>query len=630
MNDGVTRALLNTGAFSPGGSNGPQIKLLEIPAALQKQSVISGEVVASKDGNITLKTPQGNVVFQTDIAVAVGQKVTLKLQVVVQNAQQNLLVELTAVNNQPAKGASANPTASDPAVSNPQAGAPLPPKPDPVSVSTQSSQIPVPKVDVKTPQTVQEVLPSLPNDPKAVLPLLQAKIVELPKAVSQEALNVLMKEILNLPMQKPLPPTLQEGMVKLNQIMPLIAQAVPAQAALPPVATDVSDQNVLMSLTQLLRSAPTRTEAGQVTQQPQSLTSWPVQTLSLLQVINPGESLTPDLLTQLITKVMQLQAPSEGQVPMMPSAALILGQKPVPSLPAGVVPTLVLAVQPNTQQALVFITGIQKTAEAVPLLPGTVLIAAVPQQQAQTVPLNVSFASLLQNAPVPELLPLHPAVGDTWPALQHAWSDALAQQAMAPALAALMQQTIPSPTPQQMPPAMLFFMAALRMASPEAWLGGALGSALGDKLQQAEKTALIGQLSRDMQAIRAAMSDSTPDVWRPLPMPLQVNNDIMRVQWFYRHQYEDLPRNATPEETQENKKRRKTRFVLDVPKTRLGDIQIDGLMQDRNLDLILRTENMLGSEQEKAIRGRYNQALETAGIFGAINFQFGRQDYVQV
>lgn len=592
MNDGITRAILNTGLSVSGGSNAPQIKLLELPAALQKQNVISGEVVANKDGKISLKTPQGLVVFEANVNVVIGQKINLKLQVVMQNAQQNLLVEVTTLTGQPIKPS-------------------LPTPAQPITAQPLPAQTPTPNVQLS--DTVQN-MPALPADPFAEYPLLQTKTVQLPKTLSPEALKILLNEILNFPPQNPLPPTLQEGLEKIRQIMPLLSQfgTLPAMPQ-----NDVSEQNIILSLMQLVKTVPTTADKGQI-----NLASWPIENISLLQTILPGESLTKDTLVGLLNQLQNASNTAQEKL-TTPLTALVLGQKSVPSLPIAATPTLLLAFTPDMQQAMMFVTAMQKSSEA-HMLPGSVLLMNMPSTSLAgntTLPLT----ALLNSAAMPAVTPLHPGIGDTWPALQELWTDVLAQQAILPDVAASLKQTLPTPVAQQMPAAALFFLAALRQGMPSAWFGeGAI-----DKLQHAEKLALISQLGRDMQSIQNAM-DGPTDVWRPIPMPLQIGTELVRMQWFYRHQYEDLPSNHSSEEEEESKKRRKTRFILNVPQTRVGDLQLDGLMHEKNLDMILRTENTISSVMENAIRERYHQALETSGIVGGISFQAGRQQYVNV
>src|SRR5690606_10470765 len=216
---------------------------------------------------------------------------------------------------------------------------------------------------------------------------------------------------------------------------------------------------------------------------------------------------------------------------------------------------------------------------------------------------------------------LNPSFGVSWPALEQLFEEVLFNHAAPAESAALMRQTIPAPVAQQLPAAALLFLSILRPGKPGQWLGEALQA----KGISADKMALINQLSRDMQAIKNALTDPVPmDSWRPLPMPLQVGDHVVRLQWFYRHQDDET------DDPDTKPIGRKTRFVLDVPKTRLGDIQIDGLVQIKKLDVILRTESGMPSYMEKAIRERYNGALDLNGFSGGIHFQAGKHHYVHV
>jgi hypothetical protein len=259
-----------------------------------------------------------------------------------------------------------------------------------------------------------------------------------------------------------------------------------------------------------------------------------------------------------------------------------------------------------------------------PLLPGSLIVAALKPQVERT----TSFAVLPQElAPliIENFAPLHPSLGDNWPALDDLWQQIQSQTGSQQIIQNPVQQIIPSPTTQQLPPTMLFFMSILKNDFTGQWISEKHLAGI----EKLDKAALIKTLSQDLQAIKSRMEEAAPsDAWRPLPLPLQVGDQLVRLQWFYRHPEDNYERSSREEETTD--KKRKTRFLLNVPKTMLGDLQIDGLVQEKNLDLILRTENVLPSHMETAIRGRYTSALETTGMIGAINFQAGRAHYVHV
>ncbi|MGB1076777.1 MAG: hypothetical protein ACPG05_00580, partial [Bdellovibrionales bacterium] len=64
-----------------------------------------------------------------------------------------------------------------------------------------------------------------------------------------------------------------------------------------------------------------------------------------------------------------------------------------------------------------------------------------------------------------------------------------------------------------------------------------------------------------------------------------------------------------------------TRFLFEVELTRMGEVQIDGMMREKNVDIFVRTQKELGGEMKKAVRGVYLSALERSNLTGDVAFQ---------
>jgi hypothetical protein len=661
MSDGRIAALISS--ILPGGNRGnaARVDVVSVPPDLQKAGNITGQVAAVKDGKVTIQTEQGPVILQTDLALQVGQKINIKLQVVVQNANTQLVADLSVV--------------ADPKIKPTQQQAP-PQQPQPVELSDLAQDYNVAKTPVQT---------------------VDAKTIALPQVLNDQDLENLVRTVLNLSPLEPLPPPVQEGLDKLKILLPLLN----ATLQIPQQTTQVQAPSpVLTALLQLFQSGQ---KSPQVQDFFNQLSAHP---LLLLQQITPGQPLSGDtlrvikeqitILQQQLSKPAATPAPAQTPAPvstpaqtentkipaevpvevhaeipveppvdqpasqpvktnplqnlsalidkikpnlpnipfMAPAAApvpaeppeyqpllgIVLGQTNATATPEKI-PVLLFLLTASGQNVLSLSTLQTAQTNNLPLLPGSVILAAVDPKATLT-----ALPELAQLVPVtPDMIkPLQLSLpNENWAALDKLWESALAQQVTHPAVMAMMQQTIPTPVPQQMPAAALFFFAALKSGFLANWLGGETM----DTLPIAQKNALIAQLTRDMQAIQNTMNDNLPaDAWRPLPMPLNVNDQLMRLQWFYRHQY-DLPKD-TPMTEEERRRHRKTRFLVDVPTTKFGDLQIDGLVQEKTLDVILRTERDLRDEMQKAIRQRYHVALETSGFAGGLIFQAGREHYV--
>jgi len=602
-------------------------KVVSLPPDLPPNKIVSGEIVANDKGIVTIKTDQGLVVLQAKIDAAVGDMVSFKLQNIVQQAKPQLIAELLPNINTGVVSSSKSPLLQSPSV-----------------------QPAVDNVVVRDTRPLSEFTP------------LQARLVSLPDVLGDEPVQVMVKSLLQLPVNNPLPPTLQEGFEKFQQLTQLMTQAklLPAQTLQSPSNSGDLQKGLLTALQNMLQPASTG--------KPEALASQPGQNFIQLQTILPGQKISPDILLQVRQQLLTLLQPEQAQpqpalptttmpVPAtsselpsspqelpvlpgmpqsqpatsvekaplytMPAIGLVLGQQPQATSELKSA-SLVFMATPQGQQLI----GLLSQADMVQapdhaLLPGTVLVTAFKPQTQQMLALPVVPSSAMVETLV-KLAPLNLFLGDTWPALQEIVQQATALQHTHPEMMAMLQQVLPAPSPQQMPPAVLFFLSVLKNNFSGNWLSQDQLSVL-DKIG---KTELLKQLSQDLRQIQNSLNDTAPaDSWRPLPVPLQIGDQLLRLQFFYRHPDDALSREEK-EDIQDNKKR-KTRFLVNVPKTHYGDIQIDGLVQEKDLEMILRTENPVSSQMESAIRSRYQAVLETTGMSGNINFQSGLNHYVR-
>lgn len=649
MNDGTISATPTNTPSQQSASQPVIVKVETLPPEIPPNTVVSGEVTSVDKNQVSIKTDQGVIVLDAALDLIVGQKINLKIQQVIQQSIPVPVAELLNV--------------SDKVVIRPADGAVKPP---PVQINPVMQD----PVIVHDPSPFEEYKP------------FQAMVMQMPNILNDETLDVLIKTITNLPIQNPLPPSLKEGFEKFNQLTALLSQAnlLPTNEVKTTSQPVGIQQNIITSLQQALQNI-----TGKNASSNPLLNQTPHQFIQL-QAIQPGQNLSPNILVnikqQLMTLLQSPQSIPSFPVPtqtaqtkpagiistIMPNSLMGLIEKagnmmqaslhpslgnnfvtpegkqlftaPMLGLVLGAAPqqipqmknaNLILMLMPGNAspqqgQQLIGMIAPQQQSEGShqSLLPGAIIVAAVQPQEQKTLNFTILPENLTSKL-METFLPLHASLGDEWPALDEVWQQALAQQLSQPDVLAALRQTIPSPTPQQMPPAMLFFLSVLKNGFTADWVGDKHLAALG----KIDKATLIKTLSQDMQTIKSRMEENLPsDAWRPLPLPLQVGDQLMRLQWFYRHPEDEFRQSS--EQDNEQQKKRKTRFLLNVPKTSVGDIQIDGLVQEMKLDIILRTENVLVSAMETAIRGRYAAALETTGMVGGIDFQSGKHHYVHV
>ena len=94
----------------------------------------------------------------------------------------------------------------------------------------------------------------------------------------------------------------------------------------------------------------------------------------------------------------------------------------------------------------------------------------------------------------------------------------------------------------------------------------------------------LTRMGRDIAGLQKTDADPVTQDWKALTLPMMWQNDIHKIHMFYRRQHSDQD-----DDSSDAKKGDSTRFIFDLNLDRMGDMQIDGLMKDKRLDLILRT-----------------------------------------
>ena len=204
-----------------------------------------------------------------------------------------------------------------------------------------------------------------------------------------------------------------------------------------------------------------------------------------------------------------------------------------------------------------------------------------------------------------------------WPALQEA-SATLAQAS--PHMAQGLAQIVPNASlPQQLPAAALLFIAAIRSGDFESWIG----PKAMDLLRKADKTDLIGRLTRDAASITRSSAEPVAQDWRPMPLPFYSDGQMQGMMLWYR-------RDDSHKDENDSTAERKTRFVFDLRLTRMGQIQLDGLAKGQRIDLILRTTKTISPAMRHDMRQKYLSALENAQFTGELSFQDKAEQFVKI
>jgi len=166
----------------------------------------------------------------------------------------------------------------------------------------------------------------------------------------------------------------------------------------------------------------------------------------------------------------------------------------------------------------------------------------------------------------------------------------------------------------------LFFIAALRGGDIRGWIGDAPIRAL-----QRLRPELATKLRDNFGTIAKLSDDSSSAEWRAYPVPLLNGAEIDLIRFFVRRIPEDEENDETDEE-------HGTRFVVDVELSRLGRLQLDGLIHDKHkrFDLIVRTDERLPANVQNGIREIFSQTSEWTGTEGGVTFQAAPPDFVEL
>ncbi|MCE9507426.1 MAG: hypothetical protein K8R48_03805 [Alphaproteobacteria bacterium] len=241
--------------------------------------------------------------------------------------------------------------------------------------------------------------------------------------------------------------------------------------------------------------------------------------------------------------------------------------------------------------------------EAAPLTPEQAVSSLRPQGMGNIPPAQAGMA--------PEFDPMF---STTWPTLSEALQ--VIQQAD-PVVAQAFRHSLPTPT-AHLAPSALFFMAALRQGAIESWLGG---NAI-KTLEAAGKKGLIDRLGRDFSKISSQSKELLIDDWRSITIPLLHDDQISQMQFYVRRQ---LDHGHTDNDSEQ---KQVTRFILNLSLSRIGEMQLDGFIQKKNFNIVLRTESSLPFEMRQEIMKHFAQGLGQVHMQGGVSFQTRQQGWV--
>lgn len=253
-------------------------------------------------------------------------------------------------------------------------------------------------------------------------------------------------------------------------------------------------------------------------------------------------------------------------------------------------------------------------------------------------------ATLSEGAPMPKAITV--SVPETWPEGVPKPAQAVSVSASAPLGRAITE--LAQSMPDESVPQLLQMLTAQptdagRAASPVMMLWSILrgSDAQGREHPTLEQTIsnlhimgrvegaaklgeAVAQLAASVQEDGTGVSTQAPAPWRSIPLPIAANGmqDAVQSAWLHVHL---PPDRARDDDAQSGSKRARVqgvdRFIFDLALSRMGQMQIDGLVREKSVSVVLKSEQSMTRPMQAEIEQRFVAALQASGFDGALRFQ---------
>jgi hypothetical protein len=211
-----------------------------------------------------------------------------------------------------------------------------------------------------------------------------------------------------------------------------------------------------------------------------------------------------------------------------------------------------------------------------------------------------SFVTLQQLAATPPDEPsdLPLAQRTTWPALEETLATL---ERVLPDIAAQLRSALAPASGQELAGTLLFLLSALNAGT---WPGPRILEAL-DAFGRRD---LRLKLEGDVGELRQLDSSQSGD-WHVYALPLLDGAAVRPVRLYFRRRAAGSPSGDQG-----------TRFVLEVDMSRMGALQLDGLVRPQRFDLVLRSHRPIAAEMRQEITEIFHGAVAASGLGGDITF----------
>ncbi len=224
-------------------------------------------------------------------------------------------------------------------------------------------------------------------------------------------------------------------------------------------------------------------------------------------------------------------------------------------------------------------------------------------------PTGVPPAQKIPGVPLPL-----PALAEDWPFLDDLYT---VLTTLPPHIAGELASRLPR-LDARLPNTLLFLTRALQIGSFREWAGPMATTALEDAGQEQ----LAAKLDEEFTRIGRLFADPQADGWRPLPLPLQTDQNLHILAVLVRPIFEDLADQQNKNNLrQDSRKKTGNRFLLEFDLSELGTLQLDGLIKGAHFDLIIRSRQTITESAKSELKSLFLNALQSSDMEGALTFE---------
>jgi hypothetical protein len=161
-------------------------------------------------------------------------------------------------------------------------------------------------------------------------------------------------------------------------------------------------------------------------------------------------------------------------------------------------------------------------------------------------------------------------------------------------------------------PTLLAVAAAVQSGNLRSWLGQDPVKAL----EKAGRRDVVERLERELGELKTPVRLASGGDWQSLVLPLPFGQRVERIRLIVRRPPDDDAAAQIREEEG-------TRFLIDVDMSRLGPLQLDGLVKrkSKRFDLIIRSRNALPDDMRSNIGAIFARSLEGLDMAGHATFE---------